>query len=288
LAVADGTALPVRMLFTPAVRGLNAGAVVEMLGTEIGNVRQVAMRFDAASQRFATEVLADLYPARLGDARREFMGSGNATPPSDAQFMKQLVDRGLRAQLKGGNPLTGQQVVTLDLQPKAPKATLNLAKAPLQLPTMGGAPGDLAGQAGDIMARIGRIPFEQIGTQLEKTLSNTGVASATLQDTLKGLGSATQALQQTLGQVDTAVQQISPKAQTALVETQTALKALQTTLDGVDRHIAHPDAALQRDASQALNELQRAARALRVLGDYLQQNPETLLRGKPADAEVTK
>jgi NADH-quinone oxidoreductase subunit I len=33
--------------------------------------------------------------------------------------------RGLRAQVKGGNPLTGQQVVTLDLQPKAPKATLN-------------------------------------------------------------------------------------------------------------------------------------------------------------------
>ena len=43
---------------------------------------------------------------------------------------------------------------------------------------------------------------------------------------------------------------------------------------------------LQRDASKALAEMQRAARALRVLGDYLQQHPETLLKGKPADADV--
>jgi paraquat-inducible protein B len=288
LAVADGTALPVRMQFTPAVRGLSVGAVVEMLGTELGTVRQVAMRFDGASQRFATEVHADLYPARLGDARREFMGLQGGATATDAQFLKHLVERGLRAQVKGGNPLTGQQAVALELLPKAPKATLNLAQTPLQLPTLSGAAGDLSGQASDIMARIGRIPFEQIGANLAKTLNNTGVATATLQDTLKGLGSATTALQQTLGSADTAIQQISPKAQTALAETQAALKALQATLDGVDRHIANPEAALQRDASQALGELQRAARALRVLSDYLQQHPETLLRGKPADAEVTK
>lgn len=64
------------------------------------------------------------------------------------------------------------------------------------------------------------------------------------------------------------------------------MKSLQVTLDGVDRNISQPDAPLQRDASRTLGELQRAARALRVLGDYLQQHPETLLRGKPADADL--
>jgi paraquat-inducible protein B len=32
-----------------------------------------------------------------------------------------------------------------------------------------------------------------------------------------------------------------------------------------------------------MDELQRAARALRVLADYLQRHPESLLRGKPGD-----
>ena len=32
-----------------------------------------------------------------------------------------------------------------------------------------------------------------------------------------------------------------------------------------------------------LLELQRTSRSLRVLSDYLQQHPDSLLRGKPAD-----
>jgi len=37
---------------------------------------------------------------------------------------------------------------------------------------------------------------------------------------------------------------------------------------------------------ETMVELQRTAKALRVLADYLQQHPESLLRGKPADAPV--
>ena len=47
--------------------------------------------------------------------------------------------------------------------------------------------------------------------------------------------------------------------------------------------MARPDAPLQQGAAQTLAELQRAAQALRVLADYLQQHPESLLRGKRAD-----
>ena len=63
------------------------------------------------------------------------------------------------------------------------------------------------------------------------------------------------------------------------------LKSAQATLDNLDRNVARGDAPLQRNAAQTLTELQRAARALRVLSDYLQQHPESLLRGKPPDPE---
>ncbi len=40
---------------------------------------------------------------------------------------------------------------------------------------------------------------------------------------------------------------------------------------------------MQRQTEQTLAEVQRAAQSLRVLADYLQRNPQTLLRGKPPD-----
>ncbi len=285
LALPDGEPQRVRMLFAAGFRGLAAGATVEMLGTEIGTVRAVAMKFEAGSSRFPLEVLADIYPARLGDARREFLRAAGGAGQSDAWLIKHLVERGLRARVLSGNLLTGQPYVALDLLPQAPKATVDIQQTALLIPSHSGG-GDLQQQAADIMQRIGRIRFEEIGASLEATLKNTKVASASLPDTLAKASAATSALQQALGNADTAIQQISPQAQLALQEVQKSLKSLQGTLDGLDRNLVQPDAPLQRDASQALAEMQRAARALRVLGDYLQQHPETLLKGKPADASV--
>ncbi len=286
LAPPDGPAQRIRMRFATGFRGLSTGASVELLGLEIGTVRSTAMEYDPRTQAFVLQVLADIYPARLGDARRAFMAPPAGAAPSDALFIQRLVERGLRAQIKSGNLLTGQPRVALELQARVPKATLDAASPVLLIPTLGAGSGDLQQQTSEILERIASIRFEQIGADLERTLKNTGASSAALPDTLKNTNAAIAVLQQTLASANTAVQQLSPQAQQALVETQGALKSLRVTLDGVDRNIAQPDAPLQRDASRALSELQRAARALRVLGDYLQQHPETLLRGKPADADI--
>jgi paraquat-inducible protein B len=74
--------------------------------------------------------------------------------------------------------------------------------------------------------------------------------------------------------------------QQTLVRLQATLDSAQGTLATLDRNVTRSDAPLQRSASQALLEVQRAAQALRVLGDYLQRHPESLLRGKPADAPL--
>jgi paraquat-inducible protein B len=286
LAPPDGIGQRIRMVFSPGMRGLAVGAVVELLGVEIGNVQTVAMQYDDKSRRFPVEVVAEIFPARLGAARRDFLAPHGGDSQSDTVFLKHLVERGLRAQLKSGSLLAGQPYVALDIVPKVPKATLDASLPTPTIPTLAGGSGDLQPQVSEILERIARIRFEQIGANLEDTLKNTSAASSTLQDTLKSAGQATGALQQTLNSANSAIQQLSPQAQQALAEVQRSLKALQSTLDGVDRNIAQPDSPLQRDTSQTLAELQRAARALRVLGDYLQLHPESLLRGKPVDADV--
>ncbi len=289
LGPADGPALAVRLVYDAGLRGLAAGAPVELLGAEIGTVRAVALHYDAKDGRFHTEVQADLFLSRLGPARAEFLrslGGGGTAAAEDLRFLQQLVARGLRGTLKSGNLLTGQPYVALEVAKNAPRRALDTSGPLPTVPTLQSTGGDLQAQAGEVMDKLSRIRFDEIGARLEETLKNASAAGATAQETLRAIGETSATLQKTLESADGAIRQLSPTAQGALAEAQAALKSLQGTLGELDRNIAQPEAPLQRSASQALAEMQRAARALRVLGDYLQQHPESLLRGKPDDPEI--
>ena len=60
--------------------------------------------------------------------------------------------------------------------------------------------------------------------------------------------------------------------QLTVSQTQKTLLALEKTLS--------TDSPLQQQLQQTLNELSGAARSLRLLADYLERNPEAILRGK--------
>jgi paraquat-inducible protein B len=62
------------------------------------------------------------------------------------------------------------------------------------------------------------------------------------------------------------------------------LGSARGTLDTADKLI-EPDSALATDLSNTLQEVSRAARAMRVLMDYLERHPETLIRGKKEEAK---
>jgi paraquat-inducible protein B len=274
LAPPDGPPLRVRMVFDQAQRGLVVGAPVDMLGVEIGTVRSVALIYAPKLDQFPVEVIADLYPQRLGSVRRQFVIPAGSVDRADALFMKRAVDHGLRAQVRNGNLLTGQLYVALDFIPKSPGATLDARADQPTIPTVRGTLSDLQPQLADIVSRLSKVKFDEIGSDLQETLRNASAAGTGLQETL---ASAT-----------VAIRQLTPDAQRALAEVQKTLTSAQATLANLDRNVTHGDAPLQRNFNQALTEMQRAAQALRVLSDYLQLHPESLLRGKPADADPSK
>jgi paraquat-inducible protein B len=257
LAPPDGPPLPVRMVFPANTRGLAVGAPIETLGVEVGRVTALTLRHDPARQRFSVEVEADLYPRRLGLTGQPGM------PAEPRALMKLLVERGLRAQLRNGNLLTGQMYIALDfLQRDHPPATLDASAARPTLPTVPSPFGNLQPQLMAIVKRLSGVKFDEIGNDLQGTLR---AATATMR-------------------------QLTPEAQTALADVRRTLERAQSTLGNADRALQQMDrnltgdeAALQRNANQTLDELQRTARALRALAEYLQRHPESLLRGKPAD-----
>jgi len=65
-------------------------------------------------------------------------------------------------------------------------------------------------------------------------------------------------------------------------EVAAAMKDVRKTLDNADRTLSE-DAPLQQDLRQTLQELSRAAASMKVLTDYLEQHPESLIRGKALD-----
>jgi paraquat-inducible protein B len=75
------------------------------------------------------------------------------------------------------------------------------------------------------------------------------------------------------------LEQIGVDLKKAIAELNRTLMSAQGTLGTADRLIA-PNSTLATGLDSTMNELNRAARSLRVLMDYLERHPEALLRGK--------
>ena len=255
LAPPDGQAVTIRMIFDSTVRGLSEGAAIDLLGIDIGKVRSVALQYDGQRKRFPVEVVAEVYPLRLGSVRTALLRDGGG---DDADVLRRLIANGLRAQLRTGNLLTGQLYIALDYLPGATRPVAAAGAGIVAMPTAPGTLSELQPQIAEIVQKVSKIPFDAIGRDLQTALSKTSAA----------------------------IGQLTPEAQKSLAEVQRTLTRAQASLESLDRNVTDPNASVQRNLEDMLLELQRTSRSLRVLSDYLQQHPESLLRGKPADAPL--
>ena len=254
--------------FSESLRGLSVGAPVTLLGLPAGEVTDVGLAIDPATMNTRARVEVVSYPerlvARLGPNKADIgkMLQGNALERQ--AIMRRLVEqRGLRAQLRSGNLLTGQLFVAFDFFPNAPKAKIDWSRDPVELPVMPGAITDLEQKVTGILAKLDNLPYEAIGTDLTKAL-------ASLDQTLKSADKA-------VNRIDA---EVTPGLRTTIEELRRTLSGADGVLKNADATLVGPNAPAQQDLRDALQEIARAARSLRILTDYLEQHPEALLRGK--------
>jgi paraquat-inducible protein B len=243
--------------FAQSVRGLQIGSAVDFRGINVGEVKRIDLEFDPQQVRFLTVVEVDLYPERLRSRFREPTRAPlpNLTP---LERIQRFVDRGLRAQLKNSNLLTGQLYVALEFFPKAPKATMNLAQKPPEIPTVGGGLGDLQESVANIAAKLEKVPFDKLAEDLRKSLA---------------------ALEASLKSADVLMKQLSAEV---APEIKAALAQGRKTLDAAEKILAN-DSPVQGDLRETLIEVRKAAESVRTLTDYLERHPESLIRGKRGD-----
>ncbi len=257
MAPPDGTPRYIRMRFEKSMRGLDVNAPVEFLGVKIGNVVSVHLDYDDKSQTFPLIVGAVIYPQRLGSAydKLQALVKARGENADMTQMMSRLVDHGLRAQARTGNLLTGQLYISMDFVKNAPKVAFDMNARPLMIPTTPGSFDKLQEQAAEIVDKIDKIPFEAIGNNLNQTLAG----------------------------LSTTLKQVNGKT---LPELDTTMKGVQKTVNTAGEALSG-DSPLQQNLGTTLQEVQRAARSLRVLVDYLGDHPEALIRGRRPDAKPT-
>ncbi len=244
---------PYVLRFTQSVRGLAVGAPVDFRGVTVGRVRAIALEFDRKTVTFRSAVRIDLFPRRLRPSNARPGGTWDAMSPEER--MRMLVRHGLRGQLRNANLLTGQMFVALDFFPRAAREKMDFEAVPPQIPTLAGGLGELQDTLASIVKKLDKVPFDEIGTQLRGSLVD-------LRTTLKTVDGLARHVSKDLEpQVRSAVEQAGKTlaaAEKLLASGRPVTAELRSTLDQVDR----------------------AARSLRTLTDYLERHPESLLRGR--------
>jgi paraquat-inducible protein B len=238
--------------FTETVRGLTVGAPIDFRGIVVGEVSAIYTHFDPVTKQFTIPVEIKIFPERFTSRYDTGSKPANGRVMADRRgFADLLVSRGFRAQLKTASLLTGQLFVAVDFFPAAPKAKIDWNNPLPEIPTV---PGNLQGLQDSItslVAKLNKIPFEGIGSDLRKTLGDASTLLATLNN------------------------EIAPEAKATLAAAHDALASANSALQ--------PGSAVAQTTIDTMRELSRTAASFRTLADYLERHPEALIRGKVED-----
>jgi paraquat-inducible protein B len=264
------------LYFTEPVRGLSVEAPVTLLGLPVGEVTDIGLEYDPKSLDFRARVLITFYPDRvISRLPAKQQPLGNAIEADTVQdrlgILRRMVnERGLRAQLKSGNLLTGQLYVAFNYFPNVKKLNIDLDGDMPELPVVPGQLGDIEAKLTAILTKLDKLPLEDIGNGLKNDVQEL---DQTLKE-IKGLAADTKA-------------QLVPQLKTDLESLQRTLAAAERGLNNADAALLGPNAPGQQNLRDALQEVTRAARSLRVLTDYLEAHPDALIKGKaPATSDA--
>ncbi len=227
MAVEDTEVVRVRMLFDESIRGLAVGAPVDFRGFEVGKVTNVGGEIDEKKGVVKMVVDMDLYPHRL----RKINIKKGAAAKSVRDGLDVLVAGGLRGQLRTGNIVSGQLLVSLDYFKDVPRASVAWNNNPPVLPTIPGSLVMLEQQVGDLVTQLGDLAKKLEGLPLDKI-------SEDVRDAVKSLDSALKSVERQLSD-DSMLQQ---DLRDTLREMTRAAAEARAVLEYQSRH---PEALIQ-------------------------------------------
>jgi paraquat-inducible protein B len=306
--------------FEGSVMGLQDGAPVTFRGVKVGTVKEIKVQVEKD-----LDIRISVFMEILRDRIARSPGMENQFEDKDIfKTAKNLIERGLRAQLKLQSYVTGLLYVDLDFYPDRPPRLIGaLADIP-EIPTIPSKFEELAQtveklpldelinkimlslegiervvNAPEVMESLRSLnvtlkTIEQtaeeihqnvqpVGANIQKTLTEVRAlvktADKQLGPLLSNLDKTVVSTNKLVNNMDQRVTTVSEGLQATLTEARKAFQAADKTLSSMDT-IVTQDSTSRHQIDSVLKDLAAAARSMRAFADYVERNPEALIRGK--------
>jgi len=298
------------LYFDRSVNGLLIGSDVRFGGVRVGSVRSIGVIMDPDEDRRIIPVVVTLNARDLGQAGDASAGGIDFSTP---EGVEKAVRRGLRARMKQQSLVTGQLYVEFDVAPDAPGFVYR-PRDPSPHPVVptidtemdeliaGIGEGirkfnalDLDSVIGEVRhllvttnARIESIDAEGISENLVSITSDisslTGddripAAIDNLNSTLANLEQLTARANEGIDPLIADAGRVLTASREILEESRQSLARLESAVSDIT-DISNPRGPVLMRLQQALEETERASRALKELSNDLKRDPKALLTGK--------
>lgn len=282
------------LYFDDSVNNLKIGAPVTFKGVEIGSVTDIRLNYNQPSHSEAIPVFIEIDKDRMAELGVDFINL------ADPDQLRTQIRFGLRAKLQFQSYVTGLLYIDLDYYEDAPVMLVQEGKKYPEIPTVGSNLSAVWKTVTDTLTDLGQVDFkglasswkrladtaekgiaqvdfEEINQELEQTLTSMRelVESEQTQEILVSLQEALDAHKQLAGNLDNQATVVGEQLINTAKEFESAAATLSNSVG--------ERSELRMELTDTLTELQETARAIRLLAEYLERNPNALITGKPED-----
>ncbi|TFG87590.1 MAG: MCE family protein [Chromatiales bacterium] len=287
--------------FDGSVQGLRIGSNVLFRGVRVGYVTDIQVTTDESMLKYKIPVTFEILPDAM-----TVMTDGQVFPLSaTASRLDEMIKAGLRTQLDVESFVTGQLVVNLDMHPETEAVFRGQNSQLAEIPSIPSGIQQVLQRIQDFVANVQQnVPVDKVVETLLSALGgfNELVNSPDLRASLAGanqlinsrdtqalparlraaivdLHATTRDARALIGNVDRRLDPALERALPLMEQLEGTLKEGEVVLSLARGQLeSNPETAAQ--LADALRELERSARAIRVLVDTLERKPEALIRGK--------
>ena len=270
--------------FQGSVKGLNIGSPVSFRGVNIGTVTDIQLVVSEQGTDIQIPVIIEI-------DNTKFISSATGKPRiDDDDSIDDLIKAGMRAQLQLQSLLTGQLFVQIDFYPDTAAQLAGTGKYKqryLEIPTIP-TPIERIGKL------LERIPIDTVMDQILASIKGIDklVNSEELHQSIATLHAALADLRKLITNLDQQVEPVATSVNLTLADARSALHKAGTALEDASGTLEQANVTLQSadglltdeqlltTFDAALSEIQSAAYAIRILAETINNQPESLLRGR--------
>ncbi len=292
------------MIYTrDSINGLSVNSEVKFKGVKIGVVREIRIQALDSTQpdKYTMPIVLELDKNYVD----QFIPVHAGTSMSRKDYGEFAIQHGLRARVQTSNILTGMLYVELDFFPGTPCVMRGNGKNEyFEIPTLPSSTVQLFNSVSTILEGFAEIDYKTISMQISDAIEkidsalaqievkkiNDNVVSATdslnkiLQDpeldkAFANVANIAQHLDSLTGKIDANAEPVATELQAVSQDFRKTLEELNDTLAAVRVMLEPRNGVLNRDLSDALEQINAAARSIRDLSNFLRRNPNALLIG---------